>query len=358
MPPLSDDDVAVCYLCLDGGADDAGQPLRRDCACRGTDAGFVHLSCLTDYAETKSKGWDGHDMNEFRDPWLNCPSCHQSYQNMLMIDIATKFVSFVRREYPHNTQMEVEALYLKLRALDNMLDRCHPCKRRETEDTATVLLSMIDRMEADASPLPRRYSQMKADAYNTHGRIALSEGTEESARRAVVHFEQYLKVCEAIGNDHGIATAKKNIALAKSMYKGGNNNEELLKASKELYEIRVAKYGEEHEYTILAGKNYAIDLHKANRGDEARDLLTKLLAMSKQVFGPHHNTTKEVASALKWINFITFISTILFVFILIGVLAMLYQLAKKMIFHSGKFYNEIIAKFSIQCEKEKKWDEL
>ena len=45
---LTSDDCgeAVCYLCLDGGADDAGQPLRRDCACRGTDAGFVHLACL------------------------------------------------------------------------------------------------------------------------------------------------------------------------------------------------------------------------------------------------------------------------------------------------------------------------
>jgi hypothetical protein len=50
-------------LCLDGGDDEDGQPLRRDCACRGTDAGFVHLSCLTNYAETKSK--QALVMNEF-----------------------------------------------------------------------------------------------------------------------------------------------------------------------------------------------------------------------------------------------------------------------------------------------------
>jgi hypothetical protein len=350
--------VAVCYLCLDGGADDAGQPLRRDCACRGTDAGFVHLACLAEFAAAKSKAWDGQDINEFRKPWVVCPGCHQEYQNEFRIDIATEFVLFVRQHYPRNTQMEVEALYLKLHALDNMFGRLQPIQVRETEDTATVLLSLIDRMEVDASPLPRRYSQMKADAYNDLGRIALIEGTEESARRAVVHFEQYLKVCEAIGNDHGIATAKKNIALTKSMYEDGNNNEELLKASQELYELRGAKYGEEHEYTILAGKNYAIALQNANRVEEARDLLTKLLATSKQIFGPHHNTTKEVASALKWINFITFISTILFVFILIGALAVVCQLAKKLIFHSGKFYTEIIAKFSIQCSKEKMRDEL
>jgi E3 ubiquitin-protein ligase DOA10 len=45
------DEEAVCYLCLDG--DESGQPLRRDCACRGTDAGFVHVSCLTGFAAAK-----------------------------------------------------------------------------------------------------------------------------------------------------------------------------------------------------------------------------------------------------------------------------------------------------------------
>jgi hypothetical protein len=326
MPLLSDDNVAVCYLCLDGGADEADQPLRRDCACRGTDAGFVHLSCLAAYAETKSK--QTNDMNEFRDPWLNCPSCHQEYQNEFRIDIATEFVLFVRQQYPRNTQMEVESLYVKLRALDNMFGRLQPMRMRETEDTATVLLSLIDRIKTDASLLLRRYSLMEAFAFHVHGWIALAEGTEESARRAVTHFENQLEVNEAIGDAEGIATAKSNIAIAKSKYEDDNNNEELMKASQKLYELRVAKFGEDHEYTILAGKNYAIDLHKANRGDEARDLLTKLLATSKQVLGPHHNTTKDVESMLKWINFITFIKSSVFVCIMIGVLAMLYQLAK------------------------------
>ena len=49
-----DDGEAVCYLCLDGGVDESDQPLQRDCACQGTDAGFVHLECLTIYAAAKS----------------------------------------------------------------------------------------------------------------------------------------------------------------------------------------------------------------------------------------------------------------------------------------------------------------
>ena len=236
-------------------------------------------------------------MIEFVDPWRLCPNCHQEYQNELAVDVATKFVSFVRVTYPRDTRMQVEALYLKLRALDSMLGRLQPVQKREVGVTADVILSLIERMNGGASPLSMRYSQVKASAHGVHGRIALNEGTEESARRAVVHFKKAMKVCEAIGDDESIATAKANIAIARSKYESGNT-EELLKANEELYELRIAELGEENEYTIDAGKNYALRLHKANCGGEARELLIKLLATSKQVLGPHHKTTKEVESVL------------------------------------------------------------
>jgi predicted Zn-dependent protease len=51
----------------------------------------------------------------------------------------------------------------------------------------------------------------------------------------------------------------------------------VLKASHELCELRIAKLGDEHYYTIDAGKNYAEILQKANRREEARELLMKLL---------------------------------------------------------------------------------
>ena len=286
---------AVCYLCLDRGGDEADQSLRRDCACRGTDAGIVHLDCLTKYAATKSK--QAHDTTEFVNPWRVCPSCHQEYQNKLAIDVATKFVSFARRQYPDDTRRLVEALYVKLRALQSMFGSLQPVQMREAGVTANVLLSLIDRMRVDA-PLQARYSRFEADAHNAHGHIALDEGTEESARRAVVHFEKDLKVSKAIGDDESIAAAKTNIAFAKSKYEGGNNEEAVLKASQEVYELRVAEHGKEHEITIDAGKIYALKLLKANRWEEARELLTKLLATSKQVFGSDHNITKSVESML------------------------------------------------------------
>jgi hypothetical protein len=294
----SDSEAAVCYLCLDGGDDEAGQPMRRDCACRGTDAGFVHLSCLTNYAETKSV--QAHGMREFVTPWCTCPSCHQDYQNELAIDIATKFVSFVRRQYPDNTQRQVESLYVKLSAFNSMFGRLQPVQKREAGVTADVLLSLIDRLKNDAS-LTREYSIFAAYAYSVHGRIALKEGTKESARRAEAQYENQLKICEAIGFAEGIMASKSNIAAAKSMYEGGRN-EEVLKAKKDVYKFAISELGEESEHTIRAGLTYACHLHKASRGDEATELCTKLLSTSKQVLGPHHNTTQEVASALKWIS--------------------------------------------------------
>jgi hypothetical protein len=291
----TNNEETVCYLCLDGGI---GQPLRRDCACRGTDAGFVHLTCLAGYAEIKCV--QASEMNEFREPWERCPNCHQDYQGELAIDIANKFVSFVRRQYPDNTQMQVEALNAKLGALGSMFGRLTAEQKRELGGvTANVLLSLIERMKNDEPPLHPRYYQFEANAYQLHGEIALDEGTEESAKRAVTHFEKSLQVFEAVSDADGVATAKRNIAIARSKYDDGNYNEELMRASQELYELRIAEYGEEHYYTINAGKNYADILQKSNRREESRELLTKLWATSKQVFGPDHNTTKKVESALR-----------------------------------------------------------
>ena len=332
----TNNEETVCYLCLDGDVDEAGHPLRRDCSCRGTDADFFHLSCLAKYAAAKTER--ARDTKEFREPWDRCPSCHQDYQNELRIDIASEFVSFVRRKYPRDTEKQVEALQAKLCGLCFMLGGLQPVQKREAGVTANVMLSLIDRMKIDASPLSMRCAQAEAYAYTAHGYIALNEGTEESAKRALTHFEKQLKVYEAIGNVDGIATAKSNIVLAKTKCKGGKNNEESFKAFKELYESYVSEYGEDSDYTICAGEKYAIELVKAFRGDEARELLTKLLATSKQVLGLHHETTKMVEStlqrakrvvlALNLVNGIYSSKLVFAVCLVIGVLAMSYQLVK------------------------------
>lgn len=106
-------------------------------------------------------------------------------------------------------------------------------QKREARITANVLLSLIERMKANASPLPMRFTLFEASVYHTLGLIALSEGTEESTRMSVTHFQTSLEVHEAIGSIDGIATAKNSIAIAKSKYACGNKNEEFLKKLQE-----------------------------------------------------------------------------------------------------------------------------
>ena len=54
-----------------------------------------------------------------------------------------------------------------------------------------------------------------------------------------------------------------------------------------------------HDYYYYYYYYYHSRLCKANRGGEARELLTELLATSNQVLGPHHNTTKGTEATLK-----------------------------------------------------------
>jgi hypothetical protein len=63
--------------------------------------------------------------------------------------------------------------------------------------------------------------------------------------------------------------------------------------------LRTVEFGEDYEYTILAGNDYAIDLLNANQLTEAMELLSKLLATNKRVLGLHHKATKEVESTLE-----------------------------------------------------------
>lgn len=129
---------------------------------------------------------------------------------------------------------------------------------------------------------------MQASACVALGCIATDEEkTEESAQRAMDYFERALKVYEVIRDDDGITNIKQHLVRVKSLYKAGSNNVEL-KVLKEFYELRVKDLGENHNLTIRAGMAYAITLHHTNHRGEACELLTKMHANSKQVFGLQH----------------------------------------------------------------------
>lgn len=295
---------AQCYICLGEGHDENNQPPRRDCSCRGTDAGFVHLACLVEHASSRSKRWDGRDLIEFSKPWEVCLCCFRFYQNSLAVDIATEFVRFVGTQYPGDFCKQIEALDMKLGVLVTMVGSLSPAEKSETCEVARMILNLINQLKVATPQLPVSYLMREAHAYKSLGQIALLERTEEGAQEAVSYFEKQLELEHRIGDVEGAADAKFSIALARSKYEGSNdkNNAELLKVSQEVYQLYSAELGAEDAATINAGGNYAISLNNAKRGMEAEKLLTHLVAVSKRVHGSHHRITKNVELSLHWVD--------------------------------------------------------
>ena len=52
--------------------------------------------------------------------------------------------------------------------------------------------------------------------------------------------------------------------------------------------------GEEHEYTLLAGNNYANSLNSLGRFEEARSLMRKIMPVAQRVLGESDATTLRI----------------------------------------------------------------
>jgi len=297
-------DVPQCWICHDEGTDESGESLRRDCSCRGSDSGFVHLSCLVGYIKHKTKQWDGRDFDELWKLWQECPRCKQRHQNELRVELATEFVSFVETNYSDNQGMYLIASYEKLTSLTNMTvankNKCTQASQ-EANDISNKMLSIIEQIKITHDPflILIRVKYIEPRVYNCLGRIALEEGAKEGAQKALAHFEKYRDLCSASGLIDENPVAEHNISVAKE--KCGQVSmciKKKLEQSQKLYNVLVVKEGEGAINTLICGKNLAKDLYMAHRNREAERLLEKLAETSKQVHGEGHSVTKSIHSEL------------------------------------------------------------
>jgi hypothetical protein len=126
--PAGDDGVeaVVCYICHVLGPDADGESLRRGCACRGEDAGFVHLLCLAVYAASVSGR--ANALNWFVKVWKRYSICNQCFRGGFANYIATALVLFVTDEYYKNQdnfqnnilRQVLSSLGVKLSALEGL----------------------------------------------------------------------------------------------------------------------------------------------------------------------------------------------------------------------------------------------
>ena len=120
-PPLV---CAPCWICLEDGPDEAGEPLVRDCACRGETSAGYHLSCIVQYATSKLDKLLSDEcnkdvpfsmgdiyMSDFTMDWRQCPNCRQPYTFKMWASMARALIQFTEdRNLPKTHYVWFEAL--------------------------------------------------------------------------------------------------------------------------------------------------------------------------------------------------------------------------------------------------------
>ena len=293
--------AVICYTCHEPGPDVDGEPLRRDCACRGTDAGFVHLSCLAGYAASMSRKTES--LSGFTTAWERCSICKQCFRGRFAHDMAIELGTVMEQEYqddtPSNSRRQVVALGVWLSALEWLPRRLTLAQQDDIMVLANHILSSISRMRERGFRVGTCVSKVEAQAYGMLGRVSLCGVTPGYAMRAAEHFENQLRISEAVNDARGVRRAQDNILVALSDGDcNGFTNAGWVRISQRIYELRVIRSGAGSKRTIRAGIFHAHRLRLDNQRREARELLLELQATSRLRLGRAHRITVEIERLL------------------------------------------------------------
>ncbi|KAL3798449.1 hypothetical protein ACHAW5_007401 [Stephanodiscus triporus] len=321
---------ASCYFCLDEGPDEEGEPLVRDCSCRGDSAGFAHLSCIVHYAEHKST----LEANSpaFTTSWEDCPNCKQPYQNKLSLDLASAFVSFAEVTYgcPENSKWDkinvMHSLRSKIIILNNIMhskslysSQDSGMLKVECETLIKKLLSMVERMKKDEKMdgwvhMPRtsfeyNFCEMigvfEAFGYGCFGASMSLDKTEESNNTSIKYFEKARIIYNLFGKKKKSKEMESHIEIFRARSAKSNEDDTNVRATDIFeklrinYETKLELHGLTSVVTMAAGLDYAKVLLNYNHGIEAERIVMKLVTESCRVHGPEHNCTKSAEELLE-----------------------------------------------------------
>ena len=121
---------APCWICLEDGPDDNGEPLVRDCACRGETSAGYHVSCIIDYAKVKTN--EAIDLLERKhkvvknvhEPWKLCPNCKQPYMGIVLLQLAQALLEHTNHlPESHYVRFRARVLYFDTLSFQTAFNR-------------------------------------------------------------------------------------------------------------------------------------------------------------------------------------------------------------------------------------------
>ena len=302
------DDAPCCWLCLEEGSNDSGEPLIRDCSCRGT-SGFAHLSCAVKYAESKTK--EAYEKNNFLDRhfFRNCPNCNQGYLGEVKYAFAKAQVEFVEREYKNDLEVNLQVMVYKLRALVKLREEeimKEDQYRQEGGNICSNMLSIIE--QTKQNPSLEQDQDMKftiAAANNNIGEFFEKFNSNEYLERAKKHFMQARDLFEQVEDNEDkdvfLMAVARNFRIVEAKLTG--TEPELDTAGEVAYRREMYNFFKSLEEfglsTIRYGIELALALHNAHHSIESERFLTKLMQICRRVHGQDHRSTEKTLTALE-----------------------------------------------------------
>lgn len=293
-----------CWICLENGVDESGQPLVRDCSCRGN-SGFAHVSCITKYAEKITREIilsnyaekmtrevkESRNSCKFIRAWTGCPNCHQDYEHEVADSLVERCTAFVEGTYPGDLWFRVHAIYLKVKTLKIEKDNQKHCIQ-----VANELVSTVDTIRDENRSLTQAILYFEIAAYELLALVHELEGTQTSLKDAVTFHTKCRDIYVMIGIPNDIAHAEASIAKAKSKLNGnqGWTTEDALKDCQDYYNESVEEGGEDSCVAMLSTFRLADALKAAHRGIEAERVLAKLATTAQRVHGLDHYFTRDI----------------------------------------------------------------
>ena len=307
----------------------------RNCSCRGDAAGFAHLSCLIEYAKSKSKNligtsYDNHKKNirdnrfedEANGAWHLCPNCEHvesacrnDYGLAVALRVNIESISDVLVERTNfqriplsrsggddaslsgvNVALRDEAVFL--------LKRFMSWVSKELKSNKSIFAKFMY-MPPTSNEYQMYKKTMKCDAYANErlGLMYNMDQTKENCETAVKYMKRtqvIFKMLHGCQEEYNMVTANvertKN-TLARLDGKTSVDHD-FSEVKRKVYEYNIRGYGKNHDITIFSGIELSENLRQEKHGIEAQCLATKLSASCRQVLGPNHAYTKRIDKIL------------------------------------------------------------
>jgi len=283
---------ASCWICLEDGPDEGGQPIRRGCSCRN-DAGFAHISCIVTYSKKRyakilnGRGMDGYTC---REPWTQCVNCKQDYTRYVAVDMAAEYVRNSEGD-PGGIHSTIAKLVLLYALLDTDVDALEEGKELNED-----VLSVLNRGSFAHARNKRTATVLEAEALTTLGNSLMRiERNKADFAKGVELLKRACDLEKRIGNADNVQAIEERIKRFQATMYGGSDACDTAKLEmhrlEKQYKEHIRRFGKGHRTTIDTASLLMVARGSFGSFFKSYDLLKETLVLSRRVLGSDHDTT-------------------------------------------------------------------